>query len=157
ALATLEARPNVPVQEQLQLVPFQVSDLAGMRLVRVVPGAAIQLTDGPGDAFEADQPNMVISVSPGGPQQSGDRDAFARLALGDLPPMKDVRISGSEPMRINGQPGHEIRAEAKDAKTGADIQIVQWLRFGTGAYLRIIGLAPKSSWTEAFMRFRTVR
>ena len=60
-------------------------------------------------------------------------------------------------MRIGGQPGHEMRAQGKDAQTGADVEIVQWLRFGTGAYLRILGFAPKESWTEAFTRFRAVR
>jgi hypothetical protein len=42
-------------------------------------------------------------------------------------------------------------------QSGADIEIVQWLRFGTGAYLRILGVAPKENWTSAFMRFRAVR
>jgi len=72
-------------------------------------------------------------------------------------PMKDVRISNSESMRIGGQAGHEIRAVGKDAQTGAEVEIVQWLRFGTGAYLRILGLAPKESWPAAFTRFRAVR
>ena len=50
-----------------------------------------------------------------------------------------------------------MRAQAKDAQTGADIEIVQWLRFGTGAYLRILGFGPKDKWTETFMRFRAIR
>jgi hypothetical protein len=37
------------------------------------------------------------------------------------------------------------------------MQIVQWLRFGTGAYLRILGIAPKQNWTPTFTRFRAVR
>ena len=68
--------------------------------------------------------------------------------MSGLPPLKDVRIVSSEPMRIGGQPGHEVRAQAKDAQSGADIEIVQWLRFGTGAYLRILGFAPKDKWTR---------
>ena len=47
---------------------------------------------------------------------------------------------------------------AKDPQTGADIEIVQWLRFGTGAYLRILGLrAEADNWTDMFTRFRAVR
>ena len=86
-----------------------------------------------------------------------ERDSFARLALGGLPPLKDMRITGSEPMRIAGQQGHEIRAEGRDAATGAEINIVQWLRFGTGVYLRYVGFAPKEGWTDSFQRFRQVR
>jgi hypothetical protein len=158
AFATLTTRATVPDNEQLMLVPFRISDTAGLRLVRVVPGVAAQFTDGPKDTLEAlDQPQLIIAAAGGGPQQTGDRDQFARNALSGLPPMKDVRIASSESMRIGGQPGHEIRALGKDAQTGAEIEIVQWLRFGTGAYLRILGLAPKESWTEAFTRFRAVR
>jgi len=42
-----------------------VSDTAGFRLVQVVPGVAVQFTDGPKDPAEAmDQPQLVIAVSP---------------------------------------------------------------------------------------------
>jgi hypothetical protein len=37
------------------------------------------------------------------------------------------------------------------------VQIVQWLRFGTGGYVHIIGFAKKAGWTDTFMRFRAVR
>ena len=159
ALLSLAARPHVPVDEQLTMVPFKVGDTAGMRLVRVVPGAAVQFTDGPKDPAEAmDQPQLVIAVSPGGPAEPRDRDQFARNAMSGLPPtFKDLRFLSAEPMRIGGQPGHEVRAQAKDAQSGADIEIVQWLRFGGGAYLRILGFAPKDKWPEMFTRFRTVR
>jgi hypothetical protein len=158
ALGTLTTRATVPVDEQLRLVPFRIGDTAGMRLVRVVPGVAAQFTDGPKDSLEAtEQMQLVIAAAPGGPSQAVDRDQFARNALSGLPPMKDVRISNSEPMRIGGQAGHEVRALGKDAQTGAEIEIVQWLRFGTGAYLRILGLAPKEQWASAFTRFRAVR
>jgi hypothetical protein len=157
ALTSLTTRPNVPPDEQLTLVPFKVGETAGMRLVRVVPGVAVQFTDGPKDAVEAtEQAHLVIAASPGGPD-TRDRDQFARDAVRAFPALKDMRIVGSEPMRIGGQPGHEVRAQAKDAQTGADIEIVQWLRFGTGAYLRILGFAPRDKWADTFMRFRTVR
>jgi hypothetical protein len=157
-LLSLTTRPNVPADEQLKLVPFQVGDLAGLRLVRVVPGVAVQFTEGSKDGLEAtDQPQLVISASPGGPADTRDRDQFARDAMSGLPPLKEFRITSAEPMRIGGQPGYEVRAQAKDVQNGAEIEIVQWLRFGTGAYLRIIGFAPKDKWGEMFTRFRAVR
>jgi hypothetical protein len=158
AFATLTTRASVPDSEQLMLVPFRISETAGLRLVRIVPGVAAQFTDGPKDTLEAlEQPQLIIAAAGGGPQQASDRDQFARNALSGLPPMKDVRIASSESMRIGGQAGHEVRALGKDPQSGAEIEIVQWLRFGTGAYLRILGLAPKESWTESFTRFRAVR
>lgn len=156
-LTSLAMRAQVPAEEQLTLVPFKIGDLAGLRLVRVVPGVAVQFTEGPKDGLDAtEQPHLVIAAAPGGPDPR-DRDQFARDAMNTLPPLKDMHITSSEPMRIGGQPGYEVRAQAKDVQTGADIEIVQWLRFGTGAFMRILGFAPKDKWTDAFARFRAVR
>lgn len=158
SFASLVSRPVVPKEEQLALVPFKIGDDGGLRLVRVVPGVAVQLTDGPSDAIDgADQAQLVVSVASGGPQQSSDRDNFARMAFSGLPPFKDIRLLSSESMRIGGMPGHELRAEAKDPKTGAEVDIVQWLRFGTGAYMRIVGFGPRQNWAQTFHRFRAVR
>ncbi len=35
--------------------------------------------------------------------------------------------------------------------------MVQWVRFGSGGFLRIIGVAPKEQWDTLFPRFRAVR
>lgn len=159
ALTSAAVRPTIPTEEQLSLVPFHLADLAGFRVVRVLPGVAVQLTDGPKDTFDAStQPHLVVSVAPGAPPDLRDRDAFARVTLSNgLPPLKELRITSSEPMRLGGQQGHEMRATGKDPTTGAEIDIVQWLRFGSGGFMRIVGFAPKDGWTQAFMRFRTVR
>ena len=77
--------------------------------------------------------------------------------LAGLPGFRDFRVTFSEPIKIHGQSGYEIRADAKYAKTNADVTIVQWLRFGPGGYLRIIGIVPKANWAEVFPRLRAVR
>jgi hypothetical protein len=157
SLASLTSRSEVPPQEQLAVVPFKIGETAGLRLVRVVPGVAAQFTDGPKDVFDGnDQSHLIIAAAAGSPQPA-DRDQFARNAMRDLPPFKEVRISSAEPMRIGGQPGYEVRATGKDTQTGSDVEIIQWLRFGTGAYLRILGFGPKDKWPETFTRFREVR
>ncbi|MBM3527509.1 MAG: hypothetical protein FJX62_05420 [Alphaproteobacteria bacterium] len=159
ALVSVVARAKVPDEEQLALLPFRVGEMAGMRVARVVPGVAVQLTDGPKDSFDdaTDQPHVVISVAPGGPARLDDRDNFARLAFTGLPALKDVKLVNSESMRISGLAGHELRAEGKDAKSGSEIVVVQWLRFGTGGYMRILAFAPKENWNQSFTRFRAVR
>ena len=156
SFATLASRSEIPAQEQLSLLPFNVRDLAGFQVAGVVPGRAVQLTDGDTvDTIEHAQ--LVIGVAPGGPASVADRDNFARNAFSGPPNVKDIRITGSEAMRIGGQPGHEVRATGKDAKSGAEIEMVQWVRFGSGAHMRMVGFAPKQGWTEVFMRFRAVR
>jgi hypothetical protein len=158
SFATLSARVEIPATEQLALVPFKIGDLAGFKVAGVVPGRAVQLIDGgPNTTETSDRVYLVIGIAPGTPPSPNDRDSFARLAFAAPPNLKDVRILSSEAMRIGGQPGHEMRMTGKDAKSGVEVEAVQWLRFGSGAYLRIVGFAPKDGWTEALMRFRAVR
>jgi hypothetical protein len=158
SFASLTTRDSIPAEEQLSLVPFKLRDLAGFKISGVVPGRAVQLTDGGQETIESvEHPHLLIGIAPGNPPSSGDRDSFARLAFSSPPNLKELRILSSEPMRIGGQPGHELRATAKDGKTGGEVEVVQWLRFGSGAYLRMIGFAPKEGWVEALSRFRTVR
>ena len=158
SFASLTSRDTIPAAEQLALVPFKLGDLAGFQVAGVVPGSAVQLNDGGQEQTDTtERPHLVIGIAPGGPPNAGDRDSFARLAFASPPNLKDVRILSSEPMRIGGQPGHEMRVTGKDAKSGAEVEVVQWLRFGSGAYLRMIGFAPKEGWVEAFARFRAVR
>ncbi len=63
----------------------------------------------------------------------------------------------SEPLRIGGQSGYQTMAEAKDVRTGTDLMVVQWLRFGSGGYLQMVGIAPADAWTGTLARLRTVR
>ena len=159
AFASLTIRPEVPVEEQLSVLPFSMSDLAGFRIIRVQPGSAAMLTDGPNNAIEAaEQPLLLIAIgaAPQAPPPA-QRDGFARRLIGDTPGMKEIRVLRSEPLRIAGQQGHELLLEAKDAKTGIDLGAVQWIRFGSGTLMRIFGVARKDKWDATFARFRQVR
>jgi len=62
----------------------------------------------------------------------------------------------SEPQRINGGPGYEIRAQAIGPR-GDPVSMVQWVRFGGSGFLRIIGVGAKNDWDRLFSRFRAVR
>jgi hypothetical protein len=159
ALATFAVRATAPVEEQLGALPFTLHELAGFRVVRVVSGSAALLTDGPSDTLElAEQPLLLIAAAPGTvPAQAGDRDRFARGVLAETPGIKDIRLVRSEPLRIGGQQGHEILAEAKDVKTNGEVMIALWLRFGGSGHLRVLGMARKDGWAEMFWRLRAVR
>jgi hypothetical protein len=156
-LATLAIRSTVPVEEQLSLLPFKIDELAGFRVGGVVPGRAVVLSDAPADTPVQPQPHIFVSVAPGGPAQTSDRDAFARDVFAAIPNVKDVRVITSEPLRIIGQPGHQILAQARDPGGTASLTVVQWLRFGGGGYLQLVGIARADAWQEAYPRFRAVR
>jgi hypothetical protein len=158
AFASLAVRPSIPVEEQLGLLPFRLNALAGFNIRGVLMGRGVLLSDAATDAAgNRVEPHMIVSVLPGGQAQGGDRDDIARQIFRGIPNLKDVRITASEQLRIGGQQGHEIMAIAKDPATGADLTLVQWLRFGGGAYLHLVGLAPTPVWTQAYARFRAVR
>jgi hypothetical protein len=161
ALATLAVRSTVPVEEQLSLLPFKVGDLASFRVSGVVPGRAVMLSDAPPDAPGPPgmglEPHIIVAVAPGGPGQNSEREAFARDVFATIPNIKEVHITTSEPLRVAGQQGYQILADAKDAVTGTAVTVVQWLRFGGGGYLQMVGVARTDAWKDAYPRFRTVR
>jgi hypothetical protein len=157
ALASLTTR-TVPAEEQLSLLPYRIEDLAGFRLIRVVNRSTAILTDGPRDDMRAvDQPHIVIGIAPSIAGQSSDRERLAHAAFNGLAGFAERRITTSEMLRLDGQPVHEIRAEARDATSGAPVSVVQWLRFGQNAYLHIVAVTKRDNWARDFPKFRAVR
>jgi hypothetical protein len=160
-LATVAIRGTVPIEEQLGLIPFKVGELAGFRIGGVIPARAVMLSDAPSSApgsLDATlEPHIFIAVAPGGPAQTVDRDAFARDVFATIPNLKDIRVTTSEPLRLGGQQGHQILANARDAAGTSVLTVVQWLRFGSGAYLQMVGIARTDAWKDAYPRFRSVR
>jgi hypothetical protein len=161
ALATLVIRPTVPIEEQLGLVPFKVDELAGFRIAGVIPGRAVMLSDAPADRGgppeAATEPHIFVAIAPGGPAQNSERDNFARELFATVPNLKEIRIVSSEPLRMGGQQGHQILANARDAAGGATLTVVQWVRFGGGAHMQMVGMARTDAWKDAYPRFRSVR
>ncbi len=159
SLASLAVRPAVPVEEQLGLLPFTVRDRAGFVVGGVIPGRAVMLSDTAGEAQAPAtglEPHILVAVGPGGPSQTANRDSFARDVFATTPNLKDVRITTSEPLRMSGQHGHQIIADAK-GPGGDALTIVQWLRFGGSGYLQLTGVARAEAWKDAYPRFRMVR
>jgi len=151
-------RKDVPVEEQLGLMPFNMTQLSNFKNVRTLaPGAAIVLADGDETSgFEA-APFMVIGLLAVTPPQPDDRARFAQQAATTIPGVRDARITMSEPIRIDGMPAYETRIDATSGKDNTSVTVVQWLRFGGPNMLRIIGSAPRDQWSAAFPRFRAVR
>jgi hypothetical protein len=59
-------------------------------------------------------------------------------------------------MRISNLPVIEIRATAKNMR-GDPVKLVQWVRFGAGGFIRIVGVVGENGWDQMFDRFRAVR
>jgi hypothetical protein len=156
--ASAVVRKDVPVAEQLGLMPFNMTELSNFKNVRTLaPGAALVLADSDETkGFEA-APFMVIGLLAVTPPQPDDRARFAQQAATTIPGVRDARITMSEPIRIDGQPAFETRIDATSGKDNTSVTVVQWLRFGGPNMLRIVGSAPRDQWSAAFPRFRAVR
>jgi hypothetical protein len=155
--ATATIRKEVPIEEQLGLMPFKISDLADFKNVRMLAvGSAILLADGDEGAGLEKTPFMVLGLMGSTPAQPEDRGRFAQQAAIAIPGVRDARMTMSEPVRIDGMPGYETRIDATSGKD-TPVTVVQWLRFGGTTTLRLIGSAPRDQWAAAFPRFRAVR
>jgi len=161
AFATIAVRLHIPEAEQLSLVPFKIEEMAGFHVEDVLPGRAIVLVDPPNQsaegAGETAKARLFISALPGGPEETPDRENFARVAFSQIVGIKDVHLQDAGPLRIASQPGYQTLAKAKDASTGTDVMVVQWLRFGFGGFIRMVGIARADAWPEMFGRLRAVR
>jgi hypothetical protein len=156
--ASAVIRRQVPVEEQLGLMPFKIGELSDFKNIRTLaPGAAIILADGDEVTGFEPAPFMVIGLIGASPAQPEDRGRFAQQAATTIPGVRDARITMSEPIRIDGMPGYETRIDATSGKDNTAVAVVQWLRFGGPSALRIIGSAPRDGWSKAFPRFRAVR
>jgi hypothetical protein len=157
--ASAVTRTEVPVEEQLALLPFKVTELASFKNIRTLaPGAAVLLSDGDADSTLDATSFMVIGTVASAPGAPEDRDRFAREAAGTIPGLRDGHITMSEPIRIDGSPGYETRIDANSGKASTPVSVVQWLRFGSGnTTMRIIASSPRDDWPKSFPRFRTVR
>jgi hypothetical protein len=156
--ASAVIRKEVPVEEQLGLMPFKIGELSDFKNIRTLaPGAAIILADGDEVTGFEPAPFMVIGLIGATPAQPEDRGRFAQQAATTIPGVRDARITMSEPIRIDGLPGYETRIDATSGKDNTAVTVVQWLKFGGSNALRIIGSAPREEWAKAFPRFRAVR
>lgn len=165
--ATLSLRDQVPKEEILGLLPFQVADLANFRSIHPIAGGrGVLLSDEDKSAAssvdkKSDEPGeeaeMLVSINPGAPAQATERARFAEQLISGMPGLKEARITFAESMRLGALPGYEIRLEAKSAKTGKDVNVVQWVRFGSTSFIHVVGISPRDKWLESFARFRAVR
>jgi hypothetical protein len=156
--ATATIRKEVSADEQIALLPFKVTDLAGFKDIRtLVPGSSIIIADGNESSGYESKPFMILGLIGATPQSADDRARFAQEAALQIPGVRETKLTMSEPIRINGQPGFETRIDGVSGKDKTPVTVVQWIRFGGGTSLRIIASSPRDQWSDAFTRFRAVR
>lgn len=153
ALATLAFRP---LDEMVAALPFTLSNLAGFKVMRTLGGISALLVDAEAPEDAKDKAFALVAMGAGAPRDE-ERRQFALRALSVIAGVKELRIERAEPLRITGLPGYEVMATAIDARTDTPVKVVQWLRFGGGAHLRIVGVAPAEDFPKLYTRLRALR
>ena len=159
--ATVALRKEVPVEEQLGLLPFKITEMSAFKMVRTLaPGAAILLSDAETDSDIDGKAFMIINLVGSAPEKPDDRGRFARDLATTIPNLRDAHITMSEPIRINGSAGFETRIDATNGKSNTPVTVVQWLVFAGGTTaMRLIGRRRATTGLPhfpAFARFATV-
>jgi hypothetical protein len=158
ALTSLVTRNRLAPEQLLAVLPYAIRDLAGFRVMRANPDGNAELTFGPEDTpLPARQPFFAITTHSAELLIPAAYASLARQALAPFINEAETRTIRSEAQRINGRPGYEIVVETRDTKANVDLMVVQWLRFGTSGYIRLLGMARKDAWDEAFPRMRALR
>src|SRR3984957_18107608 len=140
--ASAAIRTEVPVQEQLGLMPFNTTELSDFKNVRTIgAGAALVLADGNEATGLEAAPFMVIGLMSSAPATPEDRGRFAQQSATTIPGIRDARLTMSEPVRISGIPGYETRIDATSGKDNTPVTVVQWLRYGGSTPPALIGSA----------------
>lgn len=157
ALASVVIRPKLAAAEMLAILPYTLGDLGGFRIMRTNPDGTAVLTFGPIDtSLPAEQPYFMMAPRAVGTPPQAEHDRFARRALTAIA-RPDLRIVSSESIRIGGAQGHEIVAQSKDERTGDELMLVQWLRFGPGGLIQMFGIARRDQWADILPRMRALR
>ena len=117
-LTGVKVRPALSLTQQVEALPFRITDAAGFRPVRVLAGNSVLLTAGPKDQMlNMEQPILVLAQAVQQPPTAEQRDAFARAALYANQTMKDFVIERAQSYRQKGVDWHEIVARAVDVPT----------------------------------------
>jgi len=157
AFASVAVRAKLTPDEMLAVLPYRLDDLGGFRLLRASPDGTAVMTLGPQDtSLPAEQPYFMIAPRAVELPQAGERERFAQRMMAGFLNRPNVRVVSSEQMRIGGVPGHQIVAAGKDERTGDELGMVQWLRFGPGV-VQMFGVARRDQWDDVFARMRAVR
>jgi hypothetical protein len=158
ALKAVALRAPLPIEDQINALPFRFSERGGFRPVRVVNGSALLMTEGPLDEVkQVEQPVIIVASSFAPPPPAAEaREQLARSALASTQAVKDWAIERSQSFRQNGQDWHEIVARGADIGTGKPIVVMQTIRFAPNRYIRMVGITAAAKRDEVLPRFRKV-
>ncbi len=142
ALRTVALRTPPSLDEQAAALPFTLGDKAGFRIVRVLAGSGILLTEGVQDIVpDASQPVVVVASALGAPVEPSNRAAFARQAFDVIGGVSDLVVDKESASDRGGASGIRLEGRGVYRSSGEAVYVVQVLRFTAAGYVRIVAIS----------------
>lgn len=154
SLSTLAQRADAGADRPL---PYELSDMGGMRDTKSPLKGAKILTIGPKDTVKGTEQPLMIIVSSLGAVQGSDHGTISKQALQSLRALSNPTIVSETSLQIDGAPGYEIVASGTYSGSRQPIAVVQWMRFADNRYIRLVGIAAAARKDAAFAAFHKVR
>ena len=155
-LNSVVARPIVPIEAEMAELPFEISDRAGFRPVRMDLHQLVMTEGLSDDLYLLQQPVISIAFTPGKPPKLSDKPDFPANLLKLDRQFKDVTIEQSQPFQHQGWQRHEIVARAKDATTGKPVIVMQVLEFDLNGLLQVNAVTRPIDKDDHLPRFRAL-
>lgn len=159
ALRTVSLKAAPTLEEQVGALPFKVGDRVNFRLVRVLAGSGLLLTDGPRDTIpDASQP-VVIVASALGTVDAGDeesRRALAQQAFATIAGVSDVSIVSQTMTEKDGVAWSRIEGRGTYRDSMEAVGTLQVMRFDKAGYVRVVAIARTLVKDNVFPRVDTL-
>lgn len=144
ALKTVTLKAPPTMEQQVEALPFKIDDFAGFRVVRVLAGSGLLLTEGPRDTIpDASQPVVIVANAIGGiaANDKAEREAVAQQAFATIAGVSDVSIVSQKIEEKDGVTWSRIEGRGTYRGSAEAVATLQIMRFGKEGYIRIVAIA----------------
>lgn len=155
ALKTVTLKKPPSLDEQAGALPFRLGDRAGFRLVRVLAGSGLLLTDGPRDTItDASQPVVIVAsaLSAVDADDAAKREAIAQQAFATIAGVSDVTIASQTAEEKDGANWSRIEGRGTYRDSMEAVSTLQLMRFDKTGYIRVVAIVRSLDKDKIFPR-----
>lgn len=156
--ASIDFGTPATLEEKLAALPFVLGELGDMRVIDVISQSGVLLTLGEKDVDpEGMQPVLIVVMSLG--ENAGFPEDLGAFSDSLLRRVERIEIDGDirrAEASVAGLPGFRSEAAAMTVGDATPLRVVQWMGFGDGRYVRVVGRSRADAWEGAAPNFETV-
>jgi hypothetical protein len=117
---------------------FRVSETPSLKISTRMSNALLLTTTGQKTVDNPEDPIAVVGTSVGS-VEIADLEAFSRRRLAQTVQIADLSNVDGRPGKVDGMQAYELRADAKDVKTGTPLKVYQMLITDGSVYFIVYG------------------